>query len=269
MSQDEIPVEYLPSLNTEADDYTDIGAIFHDDDDDHDSKVTLQNVVVNGNLAFTLKLPPDIGTLFAHRVWSGSIYLSEFLSKNASTYIKNKSTIEFGAGTALPSLVALALGSSVSIITDYPDKEVIQTIKETVGRNWERCGYPSGRVGVVGHEWGRGVEEVHNKLLCLCSTTKNAKFDVAFLSECLWMHRSHEALVQSVDRLLHATTGKAIFTYAHHVPGYESADDAFFDLCERRGFATIHTESRAMSYMWDNEKTIEIYLRVISRQKSE
>jgi hypothetical protein len=80
------------------------------------------------------------------------------------------------------------------------------------------------------------------------------------------MHSTHESLAASVDNLLHPVHGLAILTYAHHIPGKEKEDDAFFTLCEAQyGFVVEHVETRSMSYMWDSTKSIDVMLMVIRR----
>merc|ERR1712071_181950 len=229
----------------------------------------------------------------AHKVWSGSKLLANFLDENPSL-IENKCTIELGAGTALPSLVCLYRQSQLSIITDYPEESVLTALRETVGWNWngiinllhnQEGTHPSEkqarrRVGVIGHEWGVNVDQVRKLGYQLISKTygndindnyfqageflENTKsmehgediesanllckegqedkhqnqqqpdsfyYDVAILSECLWMHRTHHDLAKSIHELLHPKHGIAIVTYAHHIPGCEEMDDAFFQIC--------------------------------------
>jgi nicotinamide N-methyltransferase len=270
----EIPPEFLPKQaydDTSTGDITEFGNLFDEEDAEEfdpsntaDRDGTTTEEVTIACLKYRLRAPPDVGTLFAHRVWSGSKFLAGFLASHADLYVKNKRTVELGAGTALPSLVSLAHGSQLSVITDYPDEGVLQAIKETVGLNWESCGEPLGRVAVVGHEWGTKVEEVVNQI----SGSDEQKdegiyFDLAILSECLWKHRAHGALVQSLSRLLHPERSFAIATYAHHVPGCEKQDDAFFDLCKQNGFDIVHEESQEMPYMWDSSKTIMVHLKVM------
>jgi nicotinamide N-methyltransferase len=255
--------------DTSTGDITEFGNLFDEDAEEFDPSdkdgTTTEEVTI-ACLKYRLRSSPDVGTLFAHRVWSGSKFLADFLASHADLYVKNKRTVELGAGTALPSLVALAHGSQLSVITDYPDEGVLQAIKETVGLNWESCGEPLGRVAVVGHEWGTKVEEVVNQI----SGSDEQKeegiyFDLAILSECLWKHRAHGALVQSLSRLLHPERSFVIATYAHHVPGCEKQDDAFFDLCKQNGFDIVHEESQEMPYMWDSSKAIMVHLKVMLR----
>lgn len=268
----EIPADFLPSIKETRYD-TDLSALFQEDDEEDERNGNCnrpcEEVTCGDHHTFRLRIPPDVGTLFAHRVWSGSKLLAEFLASNSELYVAGKRTIEFGAGTALPSLVALACGSEFSIITDYPDNDILQAIRESVGYNWESCGGPVGRVAVVGHEWGSGAEEILKAAGQLSSSTANDEelfFDLAILSECIWMHRSHAALVQSLDSLLHPNRGVALVTYAHHIPGCEAADDAFFDLCRRCRLEIVHEESHEMAYMWENGKTIRVFLKVLSRR---
>jgi hypothetical protein len=129
------------------------------------------------------------------------------------------------------------------MLTDFPEDDLLASIRHTVGVNWTTCGRPHGRVAVLGHEWGTDTTPVQLALreLVAAGATSVASssaeppclFDTALLSECLWMHRSHAALAKSLDCLLHPTRGTAILTFCHHVPGHEGADLAFFQLCER------------------------------------
>jgi len=266
----------------------------------HDDAAPTQKVNIC-NRTYTLILPPDVGTLFAHRVWSGSKLLSTYLAENSDTLVRNKRTVELGAGTGLPSLVALSNGSAFSLITDYPDESVLSSIRETVGLNWDIC-RTSSRVNVVGHEWGGDVTfllagAAERSELCVLSNENDGNdeglpasplllddkqqqqqygvmdrdpfyFDTCILSECLWMHSTHEALAKSIDRLLHPQRGVAIVTYAHHIPGKEKEDDSFFEICKSEkfgGFVTDHVCTQQMSYMWDSSKTIDVYLKVMRR----
>lgn len=265
MSSGEVPSEFLPHGNPDEDDNESIN-IFAESEDENDLSSSTEEVSI-GEFTFRLKTPPDVGTLFAHKVWSGSKLLGDFLASHATTYCTYKRTIEFGAGTALPSLVAAAFHSKLTVITDYPDASVLQCLRETVGYNWEACQRPTGRIAVVGHEWGTSIDDISKVFQQPDNDadTIESTFDVAFLSECLWLHRCHSALIHSLDRLLHPVTGKAIVTYAHHVPGMEAADDAFFELAAISGLDITERSEHEMEYMWDSDKRITVYLRVLSR----
>ena len=195
--------------------------------------------------------------------------MAQYLLENPSL-VENKKTIELGAGCALPSLVALSLRSTLSVLTDYPNEQVLQSLRHTVGFNWNSCNGSPSRVLVAGHAWGEDLnpifQAVENRMMTLNVDDSTPYFHVLLLSECIWNHSLHEKLATSVDSLLHPTEGVAIVTYAHHIPGKEREDDAFFQLChDKYHFVTEHVSTQSMEYMWDCSKNIDIYLKVMKR----
>ncbi|KAL7577579.1 hypothetical protein ACA910_015107 [Epithemia clementina (nom. ined.)] len=264
----------------------DLAFLFNDGSDDGDGRNgslpstnhSSPTLVEIGSVSFLVQQPPDKGTLFAHQVWSGSRLLAQYILDHPGL-VQDKSTIEFGAGTALPSLAALKSGSRFSMITDYPDEEMLQSIRETVGHNWYTLGdrLVEERVAVHGHEWGSSTENLLQAFKIDATTDPPAHgstiapstcyyYDVALLSECLWNHSLHEKLAASLHALLHHSHGRAIVTYAHHIPGLEEQDDAFFTICqERYGLQISYQSTHNMSYMWDSTKTIPVLLKVLVR----
>jgi len=262
-----VPEEFRLKDKKKDDDNHLLDIFSSESDDDNDDIAEEVTSVIIGEYNFKIQKPPDIGTLFAHQIWSGSKLLSDYICSNPDI-VRGKRTIEFGAGTSLPSLCSIACGSSFSVITDYPDEEVLQAIRETVGYNWETLGSPLGRVKVFGHEWGteitdlvglKGAEEDEND-------TDTELYDLAILSECIWNHAQHGALAKSLNDLLHPEHGMAIVVYCHHIPGLEEKDDAFFVRCNQDyGMKTEKIMTTSVEYMWDKAKTIDSNLRIIRR----
>ena len=250
-----IPEEFRPKTQNQPNDQFNI--LFQDEEQEDESP---HNVVKIGLYSYALKCPPDIGTLFAHQVWSGSIVMAEYIHQNPQL-VNQKRTIEFGSGTALPSLISLSLNSAFSMITDYPNNELLSSLHETIGLNWNMI-HPSNnnnedecnRVKVTGHEWGKDVSNLTHK-----------KYDVALASECLWMHREHASLAKSIYNVLEMG-GIALFTYAHHVPGCEEMDLNFFKLCrETYSMEVCNLLERDMPYMWNNTLSTKIYLAMVKK----
>ena len=52
-------------------------------------------------------------TLFATMIWTGARVLSNYLLTNVSSEIENKSVIELGAGSGLPSMVCVVIWISI------------------------------------------------------------------------------------------------------------------------------------------------------------
>ncbi|KAH0493644.1 hypothetical protein TgHK011_000301 [Trichoderma gracile] len=115
--------------------------------------------------------------LFSHYLWNASLLLAELierdslddedqekdegLGKGLSFDTRGLRTLELGAGTALPSMMAGLLGAAGVVVTDYPAPAVIKTLRANVARNIKPELAPVGKESLVtrdvlveGHEWG-------------------------------------------------------------------------------------------------------------------
>lgn len=85
-------------------------------------------------------------------------------SRSTSFKVRDKSTLELGAGTGLPSLISSLLGSSKSVITDYPSPDILETLKRNILHlNHQLIPDPSHasrtQLFVEGLEWGKKPHE--------------------------------------------------------------------------------------------------------------
>lgn len=60
-------------------------------------------------------------------LWNAGATIANHISLNPSL-IRDKYVLEFGAGAALPSLVAALCGAKKVVATDYPDPALIENI---------------------------------------------------------------------------------------------------------------------------------------------
>ncbi|KAL2118169.1 hypothetical protein VTJ04DRAFT_7829 [Mycothermus thermophilus] len=171
------------------------------------------------------------------------------------------STIELGAGTALPSIMAALLGAKRVVATDYPTLPVIKTLKQNVAGLVREENAPNGRfrisasgeggsgVEVVGHEWGkleeRDGEEDENIKFALAN--KHA-FDRVIACDCLWMPWQHENLRRSIAWFLRDDdegTARAWVVAGFHTGRQKMAP--FFDA---EALAAVGLE---IEYMWERD----------------
>jgi EEF1A N-terminal glycine/lysine methyltransferase len=117
--------------------------------------------------------------------------------------VRGLTTLELGAGTALPSIMAALLGVKRAVVTDYPAPRVMDTLRRNVAHNTKSsfapAGAPSGeppasRVEVEGHGWG--------ELETTFATANQGAFDRLFVCDCLWMPWQHANLHQSIAHFL-------------------------------------------------------------------
>ncbi len=134
------------------------------------------------------------------------------------------SSIELGAGTALPSILGALLGASRVAITDYPSAVVLDNLRANIARNVRRTESVGERaqeaepaeaegqspspgpitpkknpvtqaaVTVDGHAWGVFDTDVAKQ--------GHHAYDRVFVCDCLWMPWQHDNLRKSIDWFL-------------------------------------------------------------------
>ncbi|KAK7420005.1 hypothetical protein QQX98_003011 [Neonectria punicea] len=204
---------------------TSLGVIFPDD-------VTNQHGDAEHSLIYTsphlpkplvidLANPTDEGdrSLFSHYLWNASLLLAEFIEADSlgvpldrpraaadslSFDARGLDTLELGAGTALPSIMAGLFGARRVVITDYPAEPVLRTLRTNVARNLQPGLAPPGSpttpasgVLVDGYAWGQledafGAAHAH-------------AFDRIVVADCLWMPWQHGNLHRSIAFFLRET----------------------------------------------------------------
>lgn len=144
--------------------------------------------------------------LFSHYLWNASLLLAELVEAGtlrlggpaaADFDVGGLATVELGAGTALPSILAALLGARRVVVTDYPAPAVIANLRANVARNARPEMAPPGAglsgadVVVDGHSWGEFGTDLAGR--------DRRAFDRVLVCDCLWMPWQHENLLRSVE----------------------------------------------------------------------
>lgn len=161
--------------------------------------------------------------------WNASRSFAAFLDQ--TRFCENRTTLELGAGGALPSIIAALTGSITTVITDYPDQPLLANILHNVSQN---VTHRNDRVFVTGYIWGQNT----TPLLKLLSEKRDG-FDVIMLSDLIFNHSQHDALLDTCEQVLSSSPGAAVFVfYTHHRPHLSHRDMEFFDKARRRDWST-------------------------------
>ena len=90
-------------------------------------------------------------------VWESSICLSHWiLSRRIDCY--NKTILELGSGTGLPSILAIIYGGAHKVVcTDYPDEKIIDVMKKNVNLNIKSKVFKE-KISVHGYKWGDEID---------------------------------------------------------------------------------------------------------------
>jgi len=173
---------------------------------------------------------------FGHLVWSSARYLASVLAVPSRyqeilqvSSLEGLQVCELGAGTALPSLVAMKQGAIVTV-SDQAVPHRIRCMAESVARN-----KVSTTTRVVPHDWGTDVAPVGE-----------GKFDVVLAADCCYMPWLHSELLDSMWNLMHDQS-VAIISYCLH--GNTDNDDVrkIEERARSRGFVVEVLPSKQLT----------------------
>ncbi|KAL7422434.1 Protein N-terminal and lysine N-methyltransferase efm7 [Cryptotrichosporon argae] len=184
--------------------------------------------------------------LWGHYLWNTARVLTSYLLRHPS-YFYSRRTLELGAGAGLPSLACALGGAARAVCTDYNEESLLDNIRFNAAAN-------GAALDVVGHTWGMSVQP----LLDVAREGTDGRYDLVILSDLMFNHSQHDALIKSLDATLSlalpaassagaATTDPsadpavlpvsptldtpapcALVFFTHHRPHLAAADMAFF-----------------------------------------
>ncbi|KAG8885326.1 nicotinamide n-methyltransferase, partial [Tulasnella sp. 331] len=176
--------------------------------------------------------------LWGHHLWNAARSFAHHLEVNSVNLCKGKKILELGAGGGLPSLIAVLEGAAKAIITDYPDIDLIRNLEINVEKN-----IPSAlqhETIVQGYTWGADVQPLLQSL----SMDASERFDVVLMSDLIFNHSQHTALLKTCDQVLSKTPSSTasmspclLVFYTHHRPRLAERDMDFFRLAKDLGWA--------------------------------
>jgi nicotinamide N-methyltransferase len=65
-------------------------------------------------------------------LWNAGRTISAYLEEHADKLVKDRTVLELGAGAGLPSLVCALNGATQTVVTDYPDAELVENLQYNV-----------------------------------------------------------------------------------------------------------------------------------------
>ncbi|ETW78129.1 hypothetical protein HETIRDRAFT_479321 [Heterobasidion irregulare TC 32-1] len=170
-------------------------------------------------------------TLLADHIFSPALLLAERIERGLIP-LSGRTTIELGAGTALPSLLASVLPHppALVVVTDYPDPVILGNLQRNVARN-AHVAAPGCTVLCRGHDWG---QDHPASLPTDKELSADSGFDVVILSDLLHFDRSHPALLASLTALLARAASARVYVAAGSYTR-PAVCDAFLRLAEEAG----------------------------------
>ncbi|KAI2610352.1 uncharacterized protein GGS25DRAFT_257219 [Hypoxylon fragiforme] len=194
--------------------------------------------------------------LEAHHLWNGSRIISQYFETHPSE-VQGRTVLELGAGAGLPSIVCAILGAQKTVVTDYPDPDLVVNMKKNilgcelipVADNGDVD--KSAAIVADGYVWG--ADPTH--LLAHLEPVKRDKFDVLILADLLFRHSEHGNMIRSIEATMSRKgTSKAFVCFTSYRPWLQHKDLAFFELARERGFRVEKILEEKMSKaMFEND----------------
>lgn len=157
--------------------------------------------------------------------------MSDYIEERAAELIQGKDVLELGAGGGLPSLVCAIKGARNTVVTDYPDLDLIENLR------WNAAACDTLRLGssalhVDGYQWGASPDNLF-KLL----PPGTPGFDVLILADVIYNRPEHQNLVSSMQQTLKKSADSVAFViFTPYQPWLLDKVKAFFPLAEAGGF---------------------------------
>lgn len=177
--------------------------------------------------------------LWGHLVWNAGRTISTYLEEHAQDLVRNKTVLELGAGAGLPSLVCALNGARQTVVTDYPDADLIENLRYNIAHCSILTKPP--KIVAEGYLWGASTEAVTRYL------SGEEHFDVLILADLLFNHSEHAKLIKTVELTLKKSPdSRAYVFFTPYRPWLYEKDMAFFDLAREAGFTVTKTFEKLM-----------------------
>lgn len=138
--------------------------------------------------------------LWGHHIWNASLDISRYLQRHAASLVKGKSVLELGAAAGIPSIVCAREGAGLVVATDYPDKPLIDTLGRNLDVNVPAAENDAEKRAIAeGYLWGSDASGLKQHLGQ--GATKGG-FDLMILSDLVFNHQAHDALLDSLSSCL-------------------------------------------------------------------
>ncbi|KIY44577.1 hypothetical protein FISHEDRAFT_51130, partial [Fistulina hepatica ATCC 64428] len=190
--------------------------------------------------------------LWGHYLWNAARAFAKFLDENPRLYC-GRNVLELGAGGGLPGLLAAKNGARQVLLTDYPDTNLLKNLEKNVADNdcgastsvlvslfYSHCSLPD-HVCVQGYVWGHPMGPLLDHIHV--SPADSNKYDLIILSDLVFNHSEHEALLKTCDLCLSTSVINlyneapcVLVFYTHHRPHLAQKDLQFFEKARNLGW---------------------------------
>lgn len=174
-------------------------------------------------------------------LWNAGRTSSLYLEEKAAELVEGKSVLEIGAAAGVPSIVSAIKGASTVVMTDYPDPDLVQNMRENASSSKSLLSSPES-LCVEGYRWGDPVEPLFSHL-----PPGSAGFDLLIMADVIYSHREHHNLIKTMHKTLKRTPESvALVVFTPYQPLVLPKIANFFPLAEKSGFQVTKIFEKVM-----------------------
>ncbi|KAL7704010.1 Lysine methyltransferase/GDP dissociation inhibitor [Lotmaria passim] len=220
-------------------------------------------------------------SLWGHKLWNAAKYIVKRMDERLID-VRGKTVIELGAGLGVPTLAAFKNGAQLSVVTDYPDDDLLDIIKLNVEANCVAgdvdADVKAEKEEEVKARFARDgrvptAEELRAATLTRCVvepllwgkkehiekvmeyTTGGTGYDIVILSDILFNHVCNDDLADTLATLLAKSPQAAGYcVFSHHRAYKQLHDLEFFDKCTRRGLKYEQIDEQNYPLMFPDDR---------------
>ncbi|KAF9888133.1 nicotinamide n-methyltransferase [Aspergillus nanangensis] len=192
-------------------------------------------------------------------LWNAGRTSAHYIEERAAELIQGKDVLEIGAAAGVPSVVSAIKGARVTVMTDYPDPDLVDNMRFNAGLSAAMIPANS-TLHVDGYKWGNSVEPLLAYL-----PPNSAGFDVLIMADVVYSHREHPNLIKTMQQTLKKTReAVALVIFTPYEPWLLPKTEKFFPLAEENGFQVTKMFEKLMdAVLFENDQGDEKLRRTV------
>ncbi|KAJ5927726.1 hypothetical protein N7466_006682 [Penicillium verhagenii] len=183
--------------------------------------------------------------LYGNLLWNAGRTSAHYIEERADSLIRNKDVLEIGAAAGVPSIVSAILGARTTVMTDYPDPDLVTNMQHNADLSADMIPSHS-RLYVEGYAWGKPVEPLQAHIPSSQGGIP-ATFDVLIMADVVYSWREHANLIKTMHMTLKRDPkAVALVIFTPYQPWLLPQTEKFFPLAESSGFTVIKIFEKLM-----------------------
>ncbi|KAJ5772705.1 hypothetical protein N7520_003234 [Penicillium odoratum] len=182
--------------------------------------------------------------LYGNLLWNAGRTTAHYIEEHADSLVRGRDVLEIGAAAGVPSIVSSILGARTTVMTDYPDADLVSNMQHNADLSVDMIPSKS-QLFVEGYQWGKPVGPLQAHIPS--TQEAPATFDVLIMADVVYSWREHGNLVKTMQMTLKKDPkAVALVIFTPYQPWLLPQTEKFFPLAEAGGFTVTKIFEKLM-----------------------